>query len=172
MRRGDRSWQAQRSGRTVGFLAPIAPIKPKGLSLGFHTLHPCLHSHDRRHQLPRVPHLRISATVEPASNRLHLQWIRGVASTSPSSAWKASSNTVFSVRGPWLRSGCYPARRICRHRPTAMWCRSPTSMSVSLLPPPTNFFGGCCTTTRSSCSFSIPTGSSTRWHSSLYARDS
>ena len=33
-----RSWQARRSRRAVGFLAPVAPIKPKGSAPGFHTL--------------------------------------------------------------------------------------------------------------------------------------
>ena len=138
------------------------PYKTKGFAPpGFHTLHPCLRSHGRRHQSPRVPRLRIPAAVEPASNRPHLQWIRGAALTSPSSTWKASSIKVFSTRGPRPWSGCCPVRRICRRRLMATWCRSPTSISVGSRPPPIDFFEGCCTTTRSSCSTSIPTGSST-----------
>ena len=136
-----RPWQIRRSRRTVGFLASIATIKPKGSPLGFHTLPSCLRIYNLRRQSPRLP---ASMSQPPSSSPPPtpiFQWIRGAALTSPSSAWRASSIAVFSALGPRPRSGCCPTTRIHRRRLTATWCRSPTSTSVGSRPPPTNFFG-------------------------------
>ena len=154
----------------VAFLASAAPIKPKGLPPGFHTLPCCLHICNLHRQSPRLP---ASVSQPPSSSHppaTIFQWIYGAALTSPSSAWRASSITVFSARGPLLRSGYCPVRRTCHRRLTATWCRSCTSMSSGSLSPPTNFFEGYCITIRLSCSTSIPMGSSTSWLSSRYAR--
>ena len=156
----------------VGFLTSIAPIKPKGSPLGFHTLPPCLHIFNLHRQSPRFP---TSAFQRPSSSHPPtpiFQWIHGAALTSPSSAWRASSAMVFFVRGPRSRSGYSLARRTCHHRPMAMSSRSRISMSRGLLPQLIDFFEGCCTTTRSSCSTSIPTESSTWRRSSPCVRDS
>ena len=56
----------------VSFLTSVAPIEPMGLPLGFYTLLPRLHSHDRRHQSPRISHLYIPTVIEPTSNHPHL----------------------------------------------------------------------------------------------------
>ena len=114
-----RSWQMWRPRQAVGFLAPITLIKQKGSPPRFHTLHPCLRSHDCRHQSPWVPRLHIPASIEPASNCPHPQWIHGATLTSPSSAWRASSIVVFFVRGPQPRSAYYPVRRTYHHCPMA-----------------------------------------------------
>ena len=123
-----RSWQAWRSRRLVGFLIPVAPIKPKGSSIGFHTLHPCLHSHDHHRQSLRFP-----AFTSPSPSSSHPSAPTSNGSVVPYRhhllAWMASSVVVFSARGPRPRSGCCLVRT-CRRRPTAMWCRSPTSTSV------------------------------------------
>jgi len=100
------------------------------------------------HLQPPPPIPKLPASTSQPSSSSHppipiIRWSHRVDPISPSSAWRALSTAVSSVRGPPPRSGGCPVMRTRRHRPMATLCPSLTFMSGDSPPPPTSSLRGC-----------------------------